>query len=319
MKNKKFLLILIVIIVVLLVAFYFFGKVSKNVQDKTRSGFIGNEIWSGTINVTGDLIVHPWATLTIKPGTTIYVNPVDNAPKFSTEVLPDGFNNRDPTRLKEYEDIHITISGKIIALGTKEKPILFTSSSEDPKIADWAGLSLETGSKLNYVIVEYLRTPGVDGDDIEITNSIFRHVMWGGISLADKSPRIINNTIYNCGHEGIDVHGGEPYIANNFISECYTGLVVITDNLEVIPGHFFKGRSNPTVINNTLLNNRHGIFIMNSDGTYINNTVTSPTGPKNDWCYKDFCYKNTYDGIAITIEGNSSPIFINNLFVNRTE
>lgn len=318
MKNKKFLLIPIVIIVILLVAFYFFGKVPENVQDKTRSGFIGNEIWSGTINVMGDLIVHPWATLTIKPGTTIYVNPIDNAPKFSTEVLPDGFNDNDPTRLKEYEDTHITISGKIIALGTKDKPIIFTSASQNPKIADWSQLNLDDGSRLDHVIVEYLRTPSANGDDIEITNSIFRHVMWGGISLADKSSRIINNTIYDCGHEGLDVHGGEPYIANNFIYECNTGIVVITDYLEVVPGYFFKGRSNPTVVNNTLLNNGHGIYILNSGGTYINNTITSPVGPKNDWCYEDFCYKNMNYGNAISVEGNSSPVFINNLFANRT-
>ncbi len=319
--NKKLLATSIVIIIILLLAFYFFkgNSLPKNVQDKIRSGFIGNEIWSGTINVTGDLFVYPPATLTIKPGTTVYVSPTDNAPKFSIEVLPDGFNDIDPTRLKAYDETHITINGKIIALGTKERPIIFTSAAENPKIADWSQLNLDEGSRLDYVIAEYLRTPSVNGDGVEITNSIFRHIMWGGISLSDKSPRIINNTIYDCGHEGIDVHGGEPYIANNFIYECNTGIVVITDYLEVVPGHFFKGRSNPTIVNNTLLDNGHGIYILNSGGTYINNTVTSPTGPKHDWCYEDFCYKNINSGIALSVEGNSSPVFINNLFVNRTK
>ena len=305
--NKK-LLIIPIIIVILLVAIIFFIK---------KPGFIGNEIWSGTINVTKDLTVHPWATLTIEPGTTIYISPVYNSPKFSTEVLPDGFNDDDPTRLKEYDGTHITITGKIIALGTKEKPIIFTSAAENPKIADWAQLNLDDGSRLDYVIVEYLRTTSANGDDIEITNSIFRHSMWGGISLADKSSRIINNTIYDCGHEGLAVQGGEPYIANNFIYECNVGIVVLTDNLEVVPGHFFKGTSNPTVVNNTLLNNGIGIAIINSDGTYINNTVTSPVGPSHDWCYEDFCYENMNYGNAVSIVGNSSPVFINNSFVNR--
>jgi parallel beta-helix repeat protein len=246
------------------------------------------------------------------------LSPFDNAPFPSTEILPDGYNDNDPTRLKEYEDTHITISGKIIALGTKEKPIIFTSASENPKIADWSGLGLAAGSRLDHVIVEYVRTPGVDGDDVQITNSVFRHLMWGGISLADNSPRIINNTIYDCGHEGIDVHGGEPYIENNFIYDCNVGIIVISDNLEVAPGHFFHGRSNPTVVNNTLLNNGIGIGIINSDGTYINNTATSPVGPQKDWCYKDFCYKNRGGGFAVSIEGNSSPVFVNNLFLNRT-
>lgn len=302
--NKKVLAILILVITIIafLLAGYYLHQAPRH--------------WSGTINVTGDLTA---STLTIEPGTIIYVSSFDDAPFVSTEVLPDGFNDNDPTRLKEYDKTHITISGKIIALGTEEKPIIFTSASENPKIADWAGLSLWAGSRLDHVIVEYLRTPSTDGDDIEITNSIFRHLMWGGISLADNSPRIINNTIYDCGHEGLDVHGGEPYIANNFIHDCNTGIVVITDNLEVVPGHFFHGRSNPTVVNNTLLNNGNGIGIINSDGTYINNNVSSPVGPPHDWCYKDFCYKNIGAGFAFSIEGNSSPIFSNNLFLNRTE
>ena len=319
MKKVMFiLLIFVVIIIILFAGFSIFAKIPKKVHDTTKSGFIGTETWSGTINVTGDLVVHPWATLTIKPGTVIFISPVDNSPKFSTEVLPDGFNDLDPTRLEEYDETHITISGKIIALGTKDKTIIFTSAAENPKIADWSQLNLDEGSRLDYVIVEYLRTPSANGDDIEITNSIFRHLMWGGISLADKNSRIINNTIYDCGHEGLDVHGGAPYIANNLIYECNTGIVVITDNLEVVPGHFFEGRSNPTIVNNTLFNNGHGIYILNSDGTYLNNNVTSPLGPAHDWCYEDFCYENRNYGNAFSIEGNSSPVFINNLFVNRT-
>ena len=86
---------------------------------------------------------------------------------------------------------------------------------------------------------------------------------------------------------------------------------------EVVPGYFFKGKSNPMVVNNILLNNAQGIYILNSDGTYINNTVTSPVGPSHDWCYEDFCYENMNYGNAVSIVGNSSPVFINNSFVNR--
>jgi hypothetical protein len=120
--NKKLLLIPIAVIIIIaapFLAFYF----------RAGQGAIGSEIWNGTINVTGDAYVRPWATLTIMPGTTIYISPLDKAPKFSTEVLPDGFNDNDPTRLKEYDETHISISGKIIALGTKEKPIIFTSAA----------------------------------------------------------------------------------------------------------------------------------------------------------------------------------------------
>jgi len=306
-KNKKLLAITVIFIIVVLLAGYR--------ANAPRS--IGSEVWSGTVNVTGDLYVQPWATLTIEPGTVVRVSPSDDEPGFSTEILPDGFNDNDPTRLKEYDETHITISGKIIALGTKESPIIFTSASPDPRIADWSGLGLMDGSRLDHVVVEYVRTPGVEGDDVEITNSVFRHSMWGGISLGDKSPRIINNTIYDCGHEGLDVHGGAPYIANNLIYECNTGIVVISDNLEVAPGRFFHGRSDPMVVNNIILNNGNGIGIMNSDGTYISNTITSPVGPSHDWCYEDFCYENTNYGNAVSADENSNPTFVNNLLANR--
>jgi parallel beta-helix repeat protein len=271
------------------------------------------------VNVTGDVFVLPGATLTITPGTIIRVSPVDRASAPGFEVLADGFNDDDPTRLKEYDETHVSITGKIIALGTKENPIVFTSAAENPRIADWAQLNLEDGSRLDYVIVEYLRTASTNGDDVEITNSVFRHAMWGGISLGDKNPKIINNTIHDCGHEGLDVHGGAPYIANNLVYDCNTGIVVISDDLEVVRGHFLKGRSKPVVVNNTLLNNGHGIFILNSDGTFENNTVASPTGPRppRGWCYKDFCYENKGGGAAVSIEGNSTPVFVNNSFADR--
>lgn len=80
-------------------------------------------VWSGEVLVRGRVLVQREATLTIEPGTIVKFEAMDRN--------KDGFG-----------DGEIFVRGKIVARGTPEKKIVFTSASEDPQPLDWTYLIL---------------------------------------------------------------------------------------------------------------------------------------------------------------------------------
>lgn len=241
-----------------------------------------SEVWGGTIHVTGDIEVESWVTLTILPGTTVYIAAnSDDTNKGREET--SAFEHEDPIRKKEYAKNHIEINAKIIARGTPDNKILFTSDAQDKKFADWQHIGLEEGSVIDNVIVEYGGRGGLSvngkGEDVTISNSTIRHVLWGCIGLGSSSAKVIGNEIYDCGHEGIDTQpgGGKPTIKNNTIKNSARGFMLNDDSF-------------PLVENNTIIDNAIGIEVRGG-GEIINNYISSPNGPANDWVYENFVYK----------------------------
>jgi hypothetical protein len=90
----------------------------------TQWGYIDqNTTWSNTVYVSADIKVVAGATLTIEPGTTVYVAADDNQ-----NIGIDS------------EKLAFNINGKFIANGTAENPITFRSLSDDPEPGDWFGI-----------------------------------------------------------------------------------------------------------------------------------------------------------------------------------
>ena len=98
---------------------YFSVIISPTVSAYTQAGNIpSDEIWSGTIEVTGNVIVPQTVTLTIEPGTEILFA----------------------------DDTGLYIDGKLTATGTSAEPITFSSSSTTPtrtpsSWSTWSGRS----------------------------------------------------------------------------------------------------------------------------------------------------------------------------------
>lgn len=305
--------------------------------NKTTSGAITeDEIWRGEIHITGDIWTAPGVTLTVEPGTIVYIAAhSDDQHSGGHELPPDGYNDDDPTRLFEYGVTHISIGGRIIARGTRDNMITFTSDSPTPSYAEWQAIDLQPGSIVEYCVVEYARN-GVEAsftkDDALISHNIVRHILWGGIGLGSASPRVTYNHISDCGHEGIDTQpsGGTPYIAYNVIKECAGGIVIN-------PGAL------PTVEHNILIDNDRGIWICQAGGIVRDNSISSPRGAPHDWTYEGFAYEawaphgkyNWIFGIGIsdaypeisnnilfdnpmniTISGNSSPTITFNTIID---
>ncbi|GAH73902.1 unnamed protein product, partial [marine sediment metagenome] len=192
-------------------------------EDCIKSGvFNKDEVWGGTIHVTGDVRVKEGVTLTILPGTKVIVTAhqddqhggeVDpgleaESPEAIAITLKAGYPPKDDEYVKSH--VTIEIKGTLNAIGTQENRIIFTSDNASPTTYDWYRLRIWDGN-LEYAVVEYARMITIEGGpqalnkNVKISNNIIRHMLEGAISIGflDKtaSPIISNNEIYDCGNE----------------------------------------------------------------------------------------------------------------------
>jgi len=134
LKKLLYILVIIIVLITVFIAYKFFS--TTKISNTSISGwFIGSQIWSGSISVTGDVDI--LGNLTVLPGTTVKFSVGDDRHK-GDEVPADGFNDNDPTRLKSYSTTHssLFILRKLIAKGEQAKPIIFTSAEQKPNLAD---------------------------------------------------------------------------------------------------------------------------------------------------------------------------------------
>jgi hypothetical protein len=243
--KKKLILIILTILLVLIglgIAGYFYFSRGRFV---VKSGVLNkDEIWGGTIHVTGDIDVIEGVTLTILPGTIVKVALTDDQHKGRDEPITGDIHFPKDPPFYEKEKITIRISGTLNAIGTPDNMIVFTSESATPTTQDWGGLDIFHG-RLEYAIVEYAQYNNIQhSSDVVIANSIIRNILADCIGIGHSnpiSPQILNNEIYNCGHEGIDLAGGSAIIKGNYFH---------LENPEIQPDPF-RGRIGIVVYKNT--------------------------------------------------------------------
>ncbi len=205
-----------------------------------------DEVWSGQHLILSDVIVPEGVRLTIMPGTSVYFD----------------------------ADSGLAINGELIASGTAESPILFTSSSSTPSIGIWDGIrfngtSLDT-SILEHVVIEY-GDNGVfcNSADPIIRNSVIR-LNTNGISANLSSPLIERCIINQNSSRGINCNtGSRPVIRDNHILQNETGIYIY--------GASSYNITSPEIRNNILRDNSsYGIYLSNyCDGLIEYNTILS--------------------------------------------
>jgi len=247
------------------------------------SGFqFGGQRWSDEILITGDVVVV--GDLVVDPGTVVRFAAGDDQ-GLGNEVAADGFNDADPTRLVSYARTHsdLVVLGKLTAQGTTGAPIMFTSAADRPALADWQGVSFSgDGSVLDGVIVEWSRngvTPRGAQPGSVLRNSTVRHTMWGCVSGGTSGMQVLDNTISDCGHEGVDVQDGNMVIRGNIISDSNAGIVVLAGS--------------PIIEGNTIRNTGDGIGPTPLRGTprIGSNVITlAPPTSAQEWRYGTFAY-----------------------------
>jgi hypothetical protein len=202
-------------------------EVIVRIHNESRGGtLIFDEIWSGEIRVTEDIIVPEGVTLTIEPGTVV---------KFK---YYRGY--KEPGKRSNL----LVKGGTIRAIGTPEKQIWFTSDADDPINGDWEGISLVNtkDSEFNYVIVEFGEL-GIEQFDSEVivSNSIIRWNNSEGLYAERSTPVFINNTLYgNAYHEiALEQYNENVQILYNVIRDGHFG-VHCEKTTAYLEGNYFK-------------------------------------------------------------------------------
>jgi hypothetical protein len=187
----------------------------------------GNVEWSGDIHILGDVIVDSDAILNIVPGTTV---------RFAAN------QNANPLQAWDTDHSWIIVRGCLIAEGTENSRITFTSDASSKFPNDWACIFFENmsgDSSLKYCTIEYgvdqINTTGANSNhSLIIQNCIIRHAEDVGILLGlTGNPNIQYNTIYGNGegvgfHESMDVQKNAT-IQNNIFTNNENGIVNSTN------------------------------------------------------------------------------------------
>jgi hypothetical protein len=95
--------------------------------EEDSSDITSDTVWEGAVNLSQEVRVHEGATLLIQPGTTV---------RFSSEKDNQG-----------KPKVRLLIQGTLVAQGTPDEPILFTSAAQQPAPGDWGGIIFERANE----------------------------------------------------------------------------------------------------------------------------------------------------------------------------
>jgi len=271
--------------------------------------------------VTGNnVLVMEGVTLTIEPGVVV---------KFENERS-------------------LQIDGQLIARGTAENPIIFTSNQPNPSPGDWGYIlftdssvdatydsdgNYVSGSILEHCIVEYAGGVSVSNNGaVRINNA--HPLINDCIIKNNKAPgiyawgltgtfKITNSIIRSNKGDGIYIHHGNNTISNNLISDN-TGSGIHINYYE------YLGTGTTTISSNIINNNTNqGIQVYYGTTSISNNTISDNSGGGIYASYYWYSYggnkidifsNNIYNnkGCGITIDcGGTSTIYNNNIFNNQ--
>ncbi len=202
--------------------------------------------------------------------SNITVQGTDGADSITTLTIDPGVEVRFNQNTKLTVGANSGAPGALVAQGTVESPILFTSNQATPASGDWYGITFHNTSDDATSILEYC------------TIDYAGYGSLGALYIYSASPRILNCTVDNSKSYGIYGTNSSPQIANSSISNSYTyglylsgGASTITGNTFTNSGNYDIYFANPTggsITDNTLNNGLYlsSLGITDLSGNTIN-------------------------------------------------
>jgi len=176
-------------------------------------------VWQGDVEITGTVLVRRGATLSVQPGTTVRF--------VRTDSNGDGIG-----------DGEIRVLGRLVAQGTKGKPVRFRSASKRPRPGDWSFLLVYASAgetSLRHAIVEDAFSGlQVHFSRARVTDSIFRNnregIRFGRAELVIENNEITKNR-YGIRHTRLE---GSILIRYNAIHGNHVGIFLVPSNQNII-------------------------------------------------------------------------------------
>ena len=209
--------------------------------------------WSGTVVLRGQNVVRRGVTLTILPGTVVKFAWIDE----------DG---------DDIGDGELTVEGRLVARGTRNNPILFTSAKESPAPKDWTfvQISVSKNSLVEHCIFEYA---------------------FSGLQV-HYSTATIHQSLFRNNFEGIRFSTTDILIEHNDLLDNYYGIRCEANG------------SRTTVRNNRFSGNDHAFFPVRKTWETVKVYDNNFEGSKNyqvklgQTQYKDLDFSNNWWGTS---------------------
>ncbi len=140
-------------------------------------------------------------------------------------------------------------SGTLLAEGTAEKPILFTSAKASPKPGDWSGIRFPAGSDqsvLRHCVVEYGGSSYERCVNITQSSPLLEHTTIArcaneGVYTESGSPTLDQCTVRENGSHGIYVYSGSPTIEGCRIEQNQKDGIYVSGGKPVLNGSTMQG------------------------------------------------------------------------------
>ncbi|MGA2192089.1 MAG: right-handed parallel beta-helix repeat-containing protein [Nitrospirota bacterium] len=231
--------------------------------------FNTDQTWSGTVIIDGVVQFSPEATLTVLPGTTVMFT--------KTDTDGDGIGENE-----------IYIQGRLIARGTPDRPITFTSAEKVKRPGDWGAVNIMVSegkeNELKDCIIEYgYRGFHMHFSKASISDSKLRN-NYLGIQCQD-SKLDINNCEITRNKGGVVFKDSKLNIANCRISDNYWGVrflygeALLTGN--TLTGNLINGitfrETKVRASGNVLRDNRKGFSAEESEVDISGNVMDGNT------------------------------------------
>jgi len=246
------------------------GCSRQKLTELDKSTLEKDTTWSGQILVKGDVYVPPGITLTIAPGTTVSFQKIDEKSDRNMFGIDSPY----------YPQAELIIRGKLIAKGTPQDNIVFTSAEIKPETSDWGAINFlgSEGNVVSYAkIMNAYNGVHAHGSKVEITHCEFvkngvgvsfkaeeesKEVPWFGV----RSTLIIRNNLFAKNKGAIGSRNSDAEISHNEIRE------------NKFFGIWPKEKSNLKVTFNEITGNGRGIYLYQSQGaTFENNNIYDNT------------------------------------------
>ena len=231
--------------------------------------------WGVAYRFNGNLTVAEGVTLTVEAGV----------------IVEEGYTSSPGQGLY--------IDGALLAQGTPQAPIVFTSGDDNPGPADWQGIWLRgsSGSVLDNVIVEYA------GYNFSYNSGTY----YGGLFITDGSPTIRNSVFRFNGQRGVTIINGSPTLLNNEMHNNSSGIWMQNANPTITAGSIHNNSSyamqtilpsQPIISGTSVYSNTYDTQLLAGTHTYTQSYTW------NNWgvAYRFNGNLTVAEGVTLTVE-----------------
>lgn len=218
---------------------------------------MGDTVWSGRILIDGVVRVPAGVKLTILPGTQVEFTKFDSN--------SDGIGENE-----------IFVSGTLLAKGTPDAPIVFTSAEKVKRMGDWGAINMmasdSTPNIVEYCIVEYAyRGLHSHFSMLEANRNIFRDNM-RAVQFQESTVTLRDNLMTG-NLSGCRFRDSKVSMTGNIIHGGYVGANIFRTELELrgnrITGTYIDSlrlrECRVRSSGNRIFDNRRGVLVMEAE------------------------------------------------------